>query len=257
MIFTGTQAVMADPGIDVVFPNNANKKIGVGGTIQAEVGVQTPEANNLISTRIAHALDTDGNIVFPGTTALCTAQAAAGFGGADEQSLLVDAANLAAISPVSVVYPGGTGIIQSITLNVGPTGAADIVASTKGAPVFYEADTPADGVDGNRLFVGVVGAIAGATGIPNAVIGVGNFVINCGCIDNNNNQICDGGEPVSNDQDSYEVATPVGGEIIHVSTTALLLGGITSSPFWILSALIIGAGAGFALLNFQLDRKNQ
>ena len=75
MIFTGTQAVMADPGIDVVFPNNPNKKIGVGGTIKADVGVQTPEANNAVSTRIVHALDTDANIVFPGTTAACTAAA--------------------------------------------------------------------------------------------------------------------------------------------------------------------------------------
>ena len=57
------------------------------------------------------------------------------------------------------------------------------------------------------------------------------------------------------DSFQYKVIKPVGGEILPINTTSLLLAGFSSNPFWILTMLAITAGAAFTLLRFQLLRK--
>jgi len=53
----------------------------------------------------------------------------------------------------------------------------------------------------------------------------------------------------------FEVVVPVAGKVIPIDTTALLIAGFSSNPFWILTMLAITAGASFTLLRFQLLRK--
>jgi len=56
-------------------------------------------------------------------------------------------------------------------------------------------------------------------------------------------------------KEQIQVVVPVGGEILPINTTSLLIAGFSSNPFWILTMLAITAGAAFTLLRFQLLRK--
>jgi hypothetical protein len=51
-----------------------------------------------------------------------------------------------------------------------------------------------------------------------------------------------------------EIVKPVGGEIIPVSTTALLLAGFSTSALWLIPLTVVAAGS-FAVLRFQVYRK--
>jgi len=53
----------------------------------------------------------------------------------------------------------------------------------------------------------------------------------------------------------FIVETAVGGEILPINTSALLLAGLTTNALWILPALAVIAGAAFAVLKFQVNRK--
>ncbi len=53
----------------------------------------------------------------------------------------------------------------------------------------------------------------------------------------------------------FIVETAVGGEILPINTSALLLAGLTTNALWILPALAVIAGAGIAVLTFQLNRR--
>ena len=57
--------------------------------------------------------------------------------------------------------------------------------------------------------------------------------------------------------DPFDTQPLVGGSIIGIDTTALLIAGISTSQLMILPALGIVAGGAFALLKFQLQRKEQ
>lgn len=52
----------------------------------------------------------------------------------------------------------------------------------------------------------------------------------------------------------FTIQEPVGGEIISVSTTALLLAGASTSALWLVPLVAVAAGA-FAVLRFQVYRK--
>ena len=54
---------------------------------------------------------------------------------------------------------------------------------------------------------------------------------------------------------TFFVEFPVGGEILPINTSALLLAGLTTNALWILPALAVAAGAGIVVLKFQLNRK--
>jgi len=56
-------------------------------------------------------------------------------------------------------------------------------------------------------------------------------------------------------QTSFFVQVPVGGEILPINTSALLLAGLTTNALWILPSLAVIAGAGIVILKFQLNRK--
>jgi len=53
----------------------------------------------------------------------------------------------------------------------------------------------------------------------------------------------------------FSIILPIGGTIIPVSATSLVLAGISSSPLWILPLVAI-AGVSFAVLKFQISRKD-
>jgi len=50
--------------------------------------------------------------------------------------------------------------------------------------------------------------------------------------------------------------SPVAGEILPISTTALLLAGISTNAMWVLPALAVVAGSSFAVLRYQVTRKD-
>lgn len=52
----------------------------------------------------------------------------------------------------------------------------------------------------------------------------------------------------------FEIINPVGGEIIPVSTTALLLAGVSTSALWLVPLAAIATGA-FVVLRFQVNKK--
>jgi len=52
---------------------------------------------------------------------------------------------------------------------------------------------------------------------------------------------------------NFQIVLPVGGTIIPISTTALLLAGISSSAMWLIPLAALAVGS-FALLRFQINR---
>jgi len=50
--------------------------------------------------------------------------------------------------------------------------------------------------------------------------------------------------------------SPVAGEILPIITTALLLAGISTNAMWVLPALAVVAGSSFAVLRYQVTRKD-
>jgi len=64
-----------------------------------------------------------------------------------------------------------------------------------------------------------------------------------------------GGSVPDSIQVFFNVEVPVGGEILPINTSALLLAGLTTNALWILPALAVAAGAGIVVLKFQLYRR--
>lgn len=56
--------------------------------------------------------------------------------------------------------------------------------------------------------------------------------------------------------ETFQVLQPVGGEILSIDTTALLIAGASANALWILPALALAAGAAFTVLKLQVSRKN-
>lgn len=92
-----------------------------------------------------------------------------------------------------------------------------------------------------QINVGAVGAF-----VPNTARIGGYFVGSCGTEPNNPNFVGTGG---------FQVAAPVGGEVNPISMTSLLIAGFTTNPLWLLP-LVAVAGGAFAILRFQVNRKN-
>jgi len=57
------------------------------------------------------------------------------------------------------------------------------------------------------------------------------------------------------DLNTQNLQAPVGGTILGIDKTALLISGVLLNPIWILPVLGLVAGGTFALLRFQVNRK--
>lgn len=124
-----------------------------------------------------------------------------------------------------------------------------------GSPVTVTVDSPAElsvggvfqgaGVSVQGRWVEITDNVGttGATAPSTNRLGL-YAVVTCGL---------EGGQP-SEVSGNLSVVKPVGGEIIPVSTTALLLAGVSTSALWLVPLAAVAAGA-FAVLRFQILRK--
>jgi len=89
-----------------------------------------------------------------------------------------------------------------------------------------------------------VGTVAG----PPSTDRIGNYNVGvCGFEDANLGTLFEGFSP-------FTIDLPVGGEVIPVGTTSLMLAGISTSALWLVPLVAI-AGVSFALIRFQVLRK--
>jgi len=134
-----------------------------------------------------------------------------------------------------VTAPFGTGVAASFSVEA--TGGAEITAD--GSDPFASGTTT---VSGTWLSVGDVAGVPSTDRVGDYRIGT------CG----------HEGASLIADFDGFGLFTvvlPIGGTIIPVSATSLVLAGISSSPLWILPLVAI-AGVSFAVLKFQVSRKD-
>jgi hypothetical protein len=146
-------------------------------------------------------------------------------------------------------FPVGSVSATSVKVNFG-TGIG-----ISGTPVTVTVDSPAElsiggvfqgagvSVLGRWVEVTDNAGTTGATAPSTARIGL-YAVVTCGT---------EGGQP-SEVSGNLSVVKPVAGEIIPVSTTALLLAGVSTSALWLVPLAAVAVGA-FAVLRLQVLRK--
>jgi len=220
------------------------------GTITGTTGVQVPQGPTISGPVLYHIQDNFPlGVAVQATQILCQADALSvpttqlGFGAEDILSVLVDSNTPTFIggvtNPVGVQFPGGTGLVQSVTYLVGPTGFNSPVISAAGNPIVYATfGGVAVNIVGFPVWLQTNGPSPGSFGIPNALNpqGSSSIVISCGCVDANNDGFCVG----DNDgivAESYQVLDVVGGAFMEVSTVSLLVTGAHSNALWILPIL--------------------
>ncbi len=267
MLISGAQAAMANPGHSLGAPVPTSKTIGPGGSILVTVTVSPAQPTvPVVGDYTFHVLD-----VAPMTTSVGNF-ACAGPGG----QALTGAAFLGAGDVQTILDDDGTAGVQAVaaqltgngppfaTFSVGPTVGNPIIAGL-GAQAYLTGTALTPLVGTPQWLVqfapgpmpnGVVGSI----GIPNAVIGIGNTLWSCGFDDFNGDGIDNSVAGFPTDarglvSESYTIETPVGGELVSISTTSLLLAGISTNAMWVLTGLIIVAGAAFTVLRFQPIRR--
>lgn len=139
---------------------------------------------------------------------------------------------------------------------VGSVGATSVKVNfgTGVNPVTVTVDSPAElsingvfqgaGVSVQGQWVEITNNVGGTGATAPSTDRIGLYaVVTCGL---------EGGQP-SEVSGNLQVVKPVAGEIIPVSTTALLLAGVSSSALWLVPLAAIAAGA-FAVLRFQVSR---
>jgi len=155
-----------------------------------------------------------------------------------------------------VAMPAQRKYILRLTTDATPaTGSHD--ASGAGGPSTISVDPFFGGGGTHMMTFDMNAAVPGVTveWVELTQAGVGHdqvnlagqyFFVNCGVI------VGVGADSI---QTPFVVQVPVGGEILPINTSALLLAGLTTNALWILPALAVIAGAGIVILKFQLNRK--
>ncbi len=135
------------------------------------------------------------------------------------------------------------------------TGGSDLVIPFTGGAVVPTLGAGVSLDENTGIWIKVEGLGSGTPSIDflTAVAGDEYRIATCG-YDNT-------GLPQARDQYNVDTGFPtqqaVGGEILPINTSALLLAGLGANTFWMLPVLAAIAGASFVVLRLQLTRKNQ
>ncbi len=240
-----------------------------GGTITAETGVQVPGAVAIAGPVLYHVQDNNPEgVAFPGLQTVCQNQVLnlpptiAGLGPEDSVHVLVDSAFApitagVVTNPVGVFFPGGTGVVQSVTYLLGPIGAANPVVSVKGTPITYLGTaglaTPITGAPAWANVFDPVAANIGTFGIPNTLDPVSStsYVVSCGCVDANGDGLCtNAADNPGVVAESYQVREIIGGGSLEISAVPLIVAGAEANALWLLPLVGI-AGAVIAIRKLQ------
>ena len=257
----------ASPGHSITF-SPSTKKVVIGGTGIAAINVAIAQpdavsgtATYVVEDRVPLSFSTPGSNAACVGRAAATTAAGAGLGAEDTQYALVTAPYTLPPTLVGVLFPGGA--TSSASLTVGPIGIASPVAGTTGSPIVYltSGGVGSPVAAGTLRWIQTVGPSPGTFGIDHTVPNPTNlegqrFIVACGCDDPGADGFCAGSDTDGVVAESYRVVKPVGGKILPIDTTALLIAGMSSTGLWVLPMLGVIAGVSFALLKFQVIKKN-
>ena len=250
----------ADPGADITFVPSL---FSSGATTEVRVGVSPAETTAVIVTRIGVVYpDVDSGTGFPGDFGISTNPTLCEGKGPDagDTMYIANDADLVTGERIGAVFPiGQTGYVSLLFGNGDPL-ELGIVNNDDGA-LGPGGDTPifvTDPIDGDFSPEVPLKWDETVGGGPDSTSGTGvGTAFICSFNDQNGDGDFDlGTDTPGSTSQSFIVSLPVGGELIPISTTALLIAGISSNALWMLPTLATIAGVSFVLLRFQVTKNN-
>ena len=230
--------------------------IGPTGTNTLDIRVATAVIEDIYGFRNFVLYDPNEDSAVPSGPTACLNYAAS---GPDRLWDLEDAQG----DKVAAFWPGGTtGAILNLDFGNGDPATSDPGFMVTGSTVLYEGAAPTSAQPtGNPPDGAVVwNEKTGVVGSPDDTSGLGLYYINsCGWEDvaNSKNAMYNSGtDNPGLVSESFRVAQTVGGELLSINTTALLISGITANAMWVLPVLATVAGASFGILRFQVTKKD-
>jgi hypothetical protein len=249
----------ADPGASITFVPSL---FSTGGTTEIRVGVSPAETTAVIVTRIGVVypdVDSDGDTI-PGDLSISTNPDVCQAKTPDlGDSMYI--ANDGEIERLGLIFPIGQTGYGALLFGDGDPLETSVQNNDDGAPGPAgdgSSITFTDPVDGDASPEPTFRWDRTTDGSPDSTSGTGiGTAFVCAFNDQNGNGVFNlGVDTPGSITQSFIVSLPVGGELIPINTTALLIAGISSNALWMLPTLATVAGVSFVLLRFQVTKKN-
>ena len=247
----------ADPGVSISF---VPPLFASGGTTEVRIAAPPTPESPIVVTRIgvvypdvdSDADTFDGDFSVPASPLGCLGEDPIAADGNAGDTMYVardaDGQRLGGFFPagdtgyMALKWGDGDPLELSFLNNVDPPTDESIIATDP------EAANPPESPFTWDEFVGGGPDSSAGTGVGTAFV--------CAFNDNNLDGTFNAGDTGGSITQSFIISLPVGGELLPINTTALLIAGISSNALWMLPTLATIAGVSFVLLRFQVTKKN-